>query len=253
MRHLEAVKPQIQIGVPPNFHLFGLTFDTYIIVSTLVVAALMMVLVAMLRRSATSGAPGKLQMFFEAVVDQVRELTSSVIGPEGEKYVPLGVLLFTFILACNWLEFIPSQLQVGISPELLPPPTADINLPLAMALSVFILCQVVAFRNRGFGGYFRHFAKPYGILTPINVIEEITKPITLTLRLFGNLFAGSLLLVVIAVVGDQLLGSIGGGVAVFGAGLVWKLFDSLFIGAIQALIFSLLTIMYLGMASATDH
>jgi F-type H+-transporting ATPase subunit a len=253
MRVFAAAKPQIQIGVPPNFHLFGQTFDTYVIASTLVIAALMIVLVVMLRRSATSGAPGKLQMFFEAVVDYVRDLTGSVIGPEGEKYVPLGVLLFTFILLCNWIEFIPSQLQVGISPELLPPPTADINLPLAMALSVFLLCQVVAFRNRGFGGYFRHYTKPFAVLTPVNVIEEITKPITLTLRLFGNLFAGSLLLVVIAVVGDQLLGSIGSGVLVFGAAVVWKAFDTIFIGAIQALIFSLLTIMYLGMASATDH
>lgn len=252
MRHLEAVKPQIQIGDQPTFHLFGLTFDTYIIVSTVFVAALMVLLVVMLRRSATSGAPGKLQMFFEYVVDEVRSLTGSVIGPEGEKYVPLGVLLFTFILACNWLEFIPSQLQVGVSQELLPPPTADINLPLAMALSVFILCQVVAVRHRGAVGNFKHFWKPYKMLGPINFIEEVTKPITLTLRLFGNLFAGSLLLLVIAVVGDQLLGSVGGGAAVFVVGMVWKPFG-LFIGLIQALIFSLLTVMYLGMASATEH
>jgi len=252
MRHLEAVKPQIQIGDQPTFHVFGLTFDTYIIVSTLFVAALMLLLVFLLRRSATSGAPGRLQMFFEYVVDQVRELTSSVIGPEGERFVPLGVLLFTFILACNWLEFIPSQLQVGVSPELLPPPTADINLPLAMALSVFILCQVVAVRHRGPVGNFKHYWKPYIALGPINFIEEITKPITLTLRLFGNLFAGSLLLLVIAVVGDQLLGTAGGGAAVLVVGLVWRPFG-LFIGLIQALSFSLLTVMYLGMASATEH
>jgi len=252
VRLLAATTPQIQIGDQPTFHVLGLTFDTYIIASTLVVAAFMLTLVVFLRRSATSAAPGKLQMFFEYVVDQVRDLTSSVIGEEGETYVPLGVLLFVFILACNWLEFIPTQLQVGISPELLPPPTADINLPLAMALSVFILCQVVAVRHRGPIGNFKHYWKPYIVLGPINFIEEITKPITLTLRLFGNLFAGTLLLLVVAVVGDQLLGSIGGGSVVFIVGLGWKIFG-LFIGAIQALIFSLLTIMYLGMASATEH
>jgi F-type H+-transporting ATPase subunit a len=249
---LAAVKPQIQIGDQPTFHWLGMTFDTYELVSTFFVAALMLVLVARLRRTGSSGVPNRLQMFFEAVVAWVSDLAGSVIGPEGEQFVPLGVLLFTFILACNWLEFVPSALQVGVSPELLPPPTADINLPLAMALTVFFLCQFVAFRKRGFGGYFKHFTKPYGALTPINVIEEITKPITLTLRLFGNLFAGTLLLIVIAVVGDQLLGSIGGGGATFVVALVWKPFG-LFIGAIQALIFSLLTIMYLGMASATEH
>jgi F-type H+-transporting ATPase subunit a len=251
MRLLAAVKPQIQIGDQPTFHVFGLTFDTYIIVSTLFVAALMLIIVVLLRRSATSGAPGKLQMFFEYVVDQVRDLTSSVLGEEGEKYVPLGVLLFTFILACNWLEFIPSSLQVGVSPELLPPPTADINLPLAMALSVFILCQIVAVRHRGPVGNFKHYWKPDLALGPINFIEEITKPITLTLRLFGNLFAGTLLLLVVAVVGAQLPFH-GGLAAVLIVGLGWKVFG-LFIGAIQALIFSLLTIMYLGMASATEH
>jgi F-type H+-transporting ATPase subunit a len=252
VRIMAAGTPQIQIGDQPTFHLFGLTFDTYIIVSTLFVAALMLLLVFMLRRGGTSGPPGKLQMFFEYVIDQVRELTGSVIGDEGEKYVPLGVLLFVFILACNWLEFIPTQLQVGVSPELLPPPTADINLPLAMALTVFILCQIVAVQHRGPIGNFKHYWKPYMILGPINFIEEITKPITLTLRLFGNLFAGTLLLLVVAVVGDKLLGPYGGGTAVFIVGLGWKIFG-LFIGLIQALIFALLTIMYLGMASASEH
>ncbi len=249
---LWAAKPQIQIGDQPTFHLGGLTFDTYEIVSTVVVGALMVLLVWRLRASGSSGVPTKLQMFFEGVVAWVTDLTSSVIGPEGAPYVPLGVLLFIFILACNWLEFLPTSLQVGVSPELLPPPTADINLPLAMALSVFVLCQVVAVRRRGFVGYFRHYAKPYGALAPINVIEEITKPITLTLRLFGNLFAGTLLLLVVAVVGSQLLGTAGGGALTFLVGLVWKPFG-LFIGAIQALIFALLTVMYLGMATATEH
>lgn len=252
MKVLEAVKPQIQIGDQPTFHLFGLTFDTYVIASTLVAAAIVLVLVWRLRATATSGVPNKLQMLFEGVVAWVTDLTSSVIGPEGAQFVPLGVVLFVFILICNWLEFLPTALQVGISPDLLPPPTSDINLPLAMALTVFILCQTVAFRRRGFVGYFRHYTKPYVALTPINAIEEITKPITLTLRLFGNLFAGTLLLLVVAVVGQQLLGSVGGGALTFLVGLVWKPFG-LFIGAIQALIFSLLTIMYLGMASATEH
>ena len=83
-------------------------------------------------------------------------------------------------------------------------------------------------------------------MAPINIIEEITKPITLTFRLFGNLFAGALMIVVIAVVGNQLLGAIGGGVLTAGFSLIWKPFDSSSSAAIQALIFSLLTIMYLG-------
>ena len=70
------------------------------------------------------------------------------------------------------------------------------NLPLAMALLVIIWVHVESFRARGFKGYFNHYRQPYAALAPINVIEEITKPITLTFRLFGNLFSGGLMIAV---------------------------------------------------------
>ncbi len=250
---LAASKPQITIGDNPTFKIGPLTFDTYVVFATLVAAAIVLALGFAMRRRITSGAPGKLQLGFETLVEQIRELTSSSMGDAGERFVPLGVMLFFFILICNWIEFLPSTLQVGVSNELLPAPTSDVNLPLAMALTVFVLCHTMAVRTRGVGGYFRHYGKPYLAMAPINVIEEITKPITLTFRLFGNVFAGALMITVVAVVGDQLLGTIGGGVLTAGFSLIWKPFDTLFIGAIQALIFSLLTIMYLGMATSQDH
>jgi F-type H+-transporting ATPase subunit a len=249
---LAAIQPQIQIGGQPTFGFLGFQLDTYIVVSTFVAAAIVLALVLRLHATATSGVPSKLQLLFETVVDQVTDLTGSAIGPEGAKYVPLGVFLFLFILICNWFEFIPTSFQVGVSPDLLPAPTSDVNLPAALAVMVFVLIHYTAVRTRGVGGYFKHYAKPFGLMTPINVIEEITKPITLTFRLFGNLFAGSLMILVVAVVGDQILGSIGGGVATLIWTALWKPFG-LFIGFIQALIFALLTIMYLGMASSTEH
>ena len=94
-------------------------------------------------------------------------------------------------------------------------------------------------KARGLGGYFKHYAQPYAALTPINIIEEITKPITLTFRLFGNMFAGVLMIAVIVTLIPLYASWIGV--------LIWKPFDELFIGAIQAFIFALLTIMYLGM------
>ena len=205
-----ATAPSITIGDQPTFKVFGLTFDTYVIVATLVAAAIVLLMGWRARRSATSGVPGKLQLFFEFLIDQVSELTSSVLGEEGYKYVGIGVMLFFFILVCNWLEFIPSTFQIGVTQDVLPAPTSDMNLPLAMALTVFFYCQYLAFKKRGFGGYFKHYTKPLAVMTPINVIEEITRPITLTFRLFGNVFAGGLLIVVVAVVGEQLAGQIGG-------------------------------------------
>ncbi len=243
----------ITVGDQPTFTLFGLTLDTYVIFATLVAAAIVLGLGFRMRATATSGVPGKLQLFFETLVEQIRDLTSSSMGDAGERFVPLGVMLFFFILVCNWIEFLPSTLQVGVSNELLPAPTSDVNLPAAMAVMVFVLCHYYAVRTRGVRGYFKHYTKPFALMTPINVIEEITKPITLTFRLFGNLFAGGLMIVVVAVVGDQILGSIGGAVLTGLWTAIWKPFDSILIGGIQALIFALLTIMYLGMATAQDH
>ena len=138
-----------------------------------------------------------------------------------------------FILVCNWLAFVPSG-----DPGFLAPPTGDVNLPLALALIVFVLQHYNSVKARGVGGYFKHYAQPYAALTPINIIEEITKPITLTFRLFGNIFSGVLMIAVIVTLIPPYASWIGL--------LVWKPFDELFIGAIQAFIFALLTIMYLG-------
>ena len=243
----------ITVGDQPTFHLFGMTFDTYVIFATLVSAAIVLGMGFRMRATATAGVPSKLQLFFETLVDQIRDLTSSSMGEAGERWVPLGLLLFFFILVCNWIEFLPSTLQVGVSQELLPAPTSDVNLPAAMAVMVFILCHTMAVRTRGWKGYFKHYTKPFALMTPINIIEEITKPITLTFRLFGNLFAGALMITVVAIVGNQILGKIGGAVLTGLWTAVWKPFDTILIGAIQALIFALLTIMYLGMATSTDH
>jgi F-type H+-transporting ATPase subunit a len=220
-------------------HVAGMTIYLDVVWTTLIAAGIVFGLGLLMVRKVTSGMPGKLQLFWEVLVEQVSDLASSAIGPEGLPYVGLGVTIFFFLLICNWLAFIPSG-----DPGFLAPPTGDVNLPLALALTVFFLCQFLAFKNRGFGGYFKHYAQPYGMLTPINIIEEITKPITLTFRLFGNIFSGVLMIVVIVTLIPPYLSWIGLA--------VWKPFDELFIGAIQAFIFALLTIMYLGMALSKD-
>ena len=70
-----------------------------------------------MRRRVTAGDPAKLQLCFETLVEQIRDLTSSSMGDAGERFVPLGVMLFFFILVCNWIEFLPSTLQVGGEPR----------------------------------------------------------------------------------------------------------------------------------------
>jgi F-type H+-transporting ATPase subunit a len=241
VRTLVAVKT-IEVGVHPHLSLFGLTVNYDIALSTLLAVAILLFLGLRMRAQLTDGVPGKLQLFWEILVEQVDELATSAIGPAGRRFVPIGVTVFLFILICNWIGFIPSAMHPGVSGEILPAPTSDVNLPLAMALFVITWAHIEAFRARGFTGYFKHYTQPYVALTPINIVEEITKPITLTFRLFGNLFSGGLMIVVVAALAPIALGPFE---------IIWKPFD-LFIGLIQAFIFMLLTIMYFGMAMAHD-
>ena len=136
-------------------------------------------------------------------------------------------------------ELIPS----GHGPEWFPAPTADVNLPLAMALTVILLVHYNSIKARGLGGYFKHYLTPYPVMLPINIIEEVTKPITLTFRLFGNIFASVLMVSVLV----ALLPLVALPIAL----LIWKPF-AMFIGAIQAFIFTLLTLIYLGIGMSTE-
>ncbi len=235
---------QIHVGDHPVVHILGLTIDTDIVLSTLVAMAIFLFLGFRMRAKITDGVPGKLQLFWEILVEQVSDLAISAIGPKGRRFVPIGVTLFLFILISNWIGFIPSAMQPGISGEILPAPTGDVNLPLAMALLVIVWVHIESFKARGFKGYFKHYAQPYAALAPINVVEEITKPITMTFRLFGNLFSGGLMIAVMTTLLPIY-------VVPFGE-IIWKPFD-LGIGAIQAFIFMLLTILYFGMAMSHDE
>jgi F-type H+-transporting ATPase subunit a len=222
------------------WHVAGLTIYGDVVWTTLLAAAIVMTLGLLMRRKVTSGVPGKLQLLWELLVEQISDLASSAIGPEGLPFVGMGLTIGLFILVCNWLAFIPSG-----DPGFIAPPTGDVNLPLALALIVFFTVHYNSVKARGLGGYFKHYAQPYAALTPINIIEEITKPITLTFRLFGNIFSGVLMISVIVTLIPPYLSWIGLA--------IWKPFDELFIGAIQAFIFALLTIMYLGMGMSKDQ
>jgi F-type H+-transporting ATPase subunit a len=217
----------------------------------LVVAILGLVL----RHQVTSGVPGRLQAAWEVGVEAVTKQVEGSIGPRGMAVIPLAVTLFVFIFVCNTFEV----LGLGARYEYVAVPNADINLPLAMALFVIVLVHISSVRVRGYRGYVKHYlTQPFPIfLLPfnlfINLVEEIAKPITLALRLFGNLLSGALMLSLIAYLGVWTIGSLPiGNILVFPIEIIWKLFD-LAIGAIQAFIFALLTILYFDVAMSTDE
>ncbi len=180
--------------------MFGLTIDVDTVWATIIAGLIVVALGLVLRAKATSGVPGKFQLLWELGVGAVQRQVDDSIGPRGAKVVPLALTLFVFIFICNLFE----ALGIGSHFEFLPAPTSDINLPLAMALYVFVLVEFAAIRNRGVGGYLRHFVnqpfspKLFPVNLFMNVVDEIIKPVTLTLRLFGNLLAGGLMLSLLA-------------------------------------------------------
>jgi F-type H+-transporting ATPase subunit a len=244
VRTLFAAK-QIHIGLHPTIHVLGLTVDGDIVLSTLVAAAIYLFMGFWLAHKGTDGVPGKLQTAYEWILEQVTEVADSAIGPEGRRFVPVGMTLFFFILICNWIDFIPTSMRPGSSEPILPAPTSDVNLPLAMALFVIVWVHIESFRVRRVKGYVRHYFQPFKAMAPINAIEELTKPITMTFRLFGNLFSGGLMVVVMVALLPFFT------FLPFQVG--WELFDTGLLGLIQAFIFMLLTIIYFGMAMSHEE
>jgi F-type H+-transporting ATPase subunit a len=206
-----------------------------------------------LTRDFDNHVPSKLQLMWEAVVGQVQTQVEDNLGKANRTVVMLAVAEFFFILVANWLEMIPSEPNQHY--HFLPAPTSDTNLTYAMAVMVMIGVWTFGIRQKGLKGYLSHFVQPHWAMLPLNIIEEVTKPISLALRLFGNIFAGGILLALIASMTAWSVGIIPiGGVLSIVFAILWKLFD-MAIGAIQAFIFALLTVLYFGMAGAghDDH
>jgi F-type H+-transporting ATPase subunit a len=188
-------------------------------------------------------------------VSAVKKQVEGAIGPRGMAVVPLAVALFVFILVANWFE----SVGIGSDIEWLPAPTGDINLTLALAFIVIIPVHIASVRVRGPVGYVKHYvAQPFPkFLFPLNAfingVEEVAKPITLALRLFGNLLSGGLMLALIAALAAWNIFHVPiGDVFTLALNPIWKIFD-LVIGAIQAFIFALLTILYFDTAMSDAH
>jgi F-type H+-transporting ATPase subunit a len=247
-----VIQTDIKIGEHVERHFLGMTFNLDTIWTTAVAGAIVLALGFWARRQLTrdpsDNVPTKLQIMWEGVIDQVQSQVEDNLGRANRSVVMLAVAEFFFILVANWLEMIPSEPNKDF--HLLPSPTSDTNLTYAMAVMVMIGVWTYGIRQKGAKGYFSHFLQPYPFLLPLNIIEEVTKPISLALRLFGNIFAGGILLALIASLTAWTIGvvPIGGALSVLFA-IMWKLFD-MAIGAIQAFIFALLTVLYFGMAGA---
>jgi len=193
---------------------------------------------------------GRVQATFENMINWLGDLAISSIGRRGERFVPVFVSIFIFIFLLNQVGFFPFKelgMPFGGSP------TADLNTTVAYALIVYVGIWITAIRRGGVGA-FKHLAQPFAILLPLNLIEDMARPITLSLRLFFNIFVGELLIYVAV----QIITS-GVHVGAFDLSLAAAImpflieFFNFFIGTLQAFVFTLLSIVYLSLATAEEH
>lgn len=242
--HLHTVPladTDIKVGHHITAKFLGVTFNVDTIWSSVFAGLVVVVLGLWVASRSSAKNPGRVQLAWESIIDYVSGEVRGALGEVNRNVVQLAVALFCFILISNWLELIPT----GEDPKYLPAPTADVNLTYALALLVIISVHVRSIRVKGWKGYRSYYAHGPLLLRPLTVIEEVVKPFTLALRLFGNIFAGGIMIAIIGLI------------PIWGfwvPNLAWKLFD-MFIGLIQAFIFALLTIIYFGMMSAEqdDH
>jgi F-type H+-transporting ATPase subunit a len=234
----------------------GLSVDS--LISSAIAIVLTIAIVLFVAWRVRSGVPGKLQMVLELLLGYVRTLTHDTVDPSAGFVMPLAATVFIYILIANWLDFLPLFGYVH-------PANSDWNQTLAMALVVFFVVQGYSIKVQGIRGYLRRFTKPHEMnivlraaFVPLNIIEEAVKPITLSLRLFGNIFAGILMVYLLGLLftcGTQpgaTVGRVWIPVGLLGM-TAWKLFDVGLIGLIQAFIFMLLTVIYFGDAREGLH
>ena len=211
-------------------------------------------------RSATAGVPSGLQNFVEWIVEFIDTSVRGSFTAKNDLVAPLALTVFVWVFLMNFMDLIPVDLIPWLAglmgvPYLKVVPSTDPNVTFGLSLSVFALVLYYSVKMKGAGGFFAELAfHPFPkFMMPINLVLEgvtlIAKPVSLALRLFGNLYAGEMIFILIALMysGSWILG-ISGGVLQLG----WAIFHILII-TLQAFIFMTLTIVYLDMASQTDH
>lgn len=239
----------ISISAEPLFRLAGITITNSILTTWIVTAGLILFAYLFSRNLKLKGEPSRLQSLVELVVEGLYGLVESVAGRlQAKQLFPLVATFFLFILFSNWSGIIPGAGTIGThglihgESVFIPywrAPTADINTTLALSLVAMVMVQVYGFRYLGF----KYLKKFFDFSSPINffvgileLVSDLSKVISFTFRLFGNIIAGEILLLVMAML-----------VPYFGPTPFYGL--EIFVGFIQALVFLMLSTVFINMAT----
>lgn len=211
-----------QLIVPFFGH--NMTFNLEVIVMTW--AVFVMLLVFGFFATKNRGIiPGPVQAIGELFVNQLYGLTEDAMDKElGQKYGPLICALFMFLLLSNWAGMLPFMEE----------PTKDLNTPLSMGLMGFFIAHYAGIKAKGFKGYVTEYFQPIFFMMPLNLIGELAKVVSISFRLFGNIMGGSIIILVVSHLTYSIL-----------LPPFLNAFFTLFVGAIQAFVFTMLTIVYI--------
>jgi F-type H+-transporting ATPase subunit a len=207
---------------------------------------------------ATPGVPGKVQAFIELAVEFVDEQVKSMFHGDRRVIAPLALTVFVWVLLMNAMDFLPIDIMSWIYEHVFhlhnwrQVPTADVNTTFALALSVWLLMIFYSIKIKGLGGWIHElFCSPFGanpLLWPFNflfnLVEYISKPLSHSLRLYGNMYAGEIIFLLLGLLAST---SIAGTLISGLLGLSWSIFHILIV-VLQAYIFMMLTVVYLSMA-----
>ena len=220
-----------EIGVREVVQFAGFTFNWETLVMTWITMAIVL-LIAVLATRNLQMVPQGWQNVVEAIVVWLHEQIDATMGKNGRFLAPFVVSLFMFLLVSNWLGLIPKMAS----------PTNDLNTTLGLALLVIVMVHCLGLYMKG-GHYIAHFFQPTPVFVIINAIEEVAKPITLAFRLFGNILAGEILIIILL----QLMP-----IWMPIPSVIWLAF-SIFIGGVQAFIFTMLSMAYLANAVKSEE
>ena len=234
------------------------TVNVDTVVTSIVLGVLAFGFLWLVARKSTSGVPSKTQAFVEILLDFVNEQVKGIFHGELKTVAPLALTVFVWVLFMNAMDFLPIDVMGLFYEHVLHQhnwrgvPTADVNTTFALSLSVFALMIYYSIKVKGLGGWMHElFCSPFGanpLLWPFNLlfnlVEYVSKPLSHSLRLFGNMYAGELIFLLLGMWGATgLVGLIFGAVLHLG----WSIFHILIV-VLQAYIFMMLTVVYIAMA-----
>jgi F-type H+-transporting ATPase subunit a len=236
-------------------------YDTCI--TSLILGVLVLGFLWLITRKATPGVPSKTQAFAELSIQFVNDQVRSLFHHDYRVVAPIALTVFVWVVFMNLMDLLPVDIMSWVYQNVFhlenwrSVPTADVNTTFALSLSVLGLMIFYNIKNKGLGGWLHElYASPFGVrpwwAAPLliafnvlfNLIEYVSKPLSHSLRLYGNMYAGEIMFLLIALLASSgIAGWIGGGLAQ----LLWLGFDG-FIAILQAYIFMMLTVVYISMA-----